>query len=180
MSRLFSLALLGTAACASGLVGCPRESAQGNRSRLPPRRSNPNRGRLPVPESTPPGEPLSEVAIEKALASPTQVDFVETPLQDVIDYLKDYHRIEIQIDTKALNDVGIDPTTPITKNLKGISLRSALKLMLRELELTYVIQDEVLLITTPEEAEIAFDHEGLPGGRPGCVPEQQGRTLGRL
>ena len=28
--------------------------------------------------------------------------------------------IEIQVDSKALNDVGIDPTTPITKNLKGI------------------------------------------------------------
>jgi hypothetical protein len=94
-----------------------------------------------------------EAAIERALASPTQVEFVETPLQDVIDYLKDLHRIEIQIDTKALSDVGIDPSTPITKNLKGISLRSALRLMLRELCLTYVIQDEVLLITTPEEAD---------------------------
>ncbi len=32
-------------------------------------------------------------------------------------------------------------------------MRSALKLMLRELELTTVIQDGVLLITTPQEAE---------------------------
>jgi hypothetical protein len=94
-----------------------------------------------------------EAAIEKALASPTQIEFVETPLQDVIDYLKDYHHIEIQIDTKALNDVGVDPSKTISKNFKGISLRSALKLILRELKLTYVIQDEVLLITTPQQAE---------------------------
>jgi hypothetical protein len=103
-----------------------------------------------------------EKKITAALKSPTQVDFIETPLQDVIDFLKDYHGIEIQIDTKALNDVGIDPTTPITKNLKGISLRSALKLMLRELELTYVVQDEVLLITTPEEAETRLSTKVYP------------------
>ena len=41
----------------------------------------------------------------------------------------------------------------MTRNLKGVSLRSALNLMLRDLELTYTIQGEVLLITTPDEAE---------------------------
>ena len=70
---------------------------------------------------------MREAAIEKALALPTQIEFVETPLQDVIDYLKDYHHIDIQIDTKALNDVGVDPSKTISEELdKGISLRSAL------------------------------------------------------
>jgi ferric-dicitrate binding protein FerR (iron transport regulator) len=99
--------------------------------------------------------------IEEALNSPTQLEFVETPLQDVIEYLKDYHRIEIQIHRKALHDVGLDPSTnPITANLKGISLRSALRLILRERDLTYVIQSDVLLITTPEEAsrDIALEN----------------------
>ncbi|MCD4727385.1 MAG: hypothetical protein K8R46_06980, partial [Pirellulales bacterium] len=95
----------------------------------------------------------AEKRIEAALASPTQLEFIKTPLQDVIDFLKDQHRIEIQIDTRALSDVGIGTDTPVTKNLKGISLRSALRLMLRELGLTHLVQDEVLLITTPEEAE---------------------------
>jgi len=40
----------------------------------------------------------------------------------------------------------------VTRNLSGVSLRSALRLMLKDLDLTYVIRDEVLLITTPEEA----------------------------
>lgn len=95
----------------------------------------------------------AEKKIEDALKSPTQLEFIETPLQDVIDYLKDMHKIEIQIDSKALGDVGIGTDSPVTKNLKGISLRSALRLMLHELGLTYLIKDEVLLITTPEEAE---------------------------
>ena len=95
----------------------------------------------------------AETRIEAALESPTQLEFIETPLQDVIDYLKDQHRIEIQIDTRALADVGIGTDTPVTRNLKDVSLRSALRLTLHELGLTYLIQDGVLMITTPEEAE---------------------------
>jgi len=78
----------------------------------------------------------AEKKIHDALKSPTQLEFVETPLSDVIDYLKDYHGIEIQLDTKALGDVGIGSDTPVTKNLKGITLRSALRLMLHDLNLT--------------------------------------------
>jgi hypothetical protein len=42
----------------------------------------------------------------------------------------------------------------VTRNLKGISLRSALNLMLAgiDAQLTYVTQDEVLLITTKDKA----------------------------
>ncbi len=53
----------------------------------------------------------------------------------------------------ALDDVGLSTDTPITKSLSGLSLKSCLRLILRELNLTYVVRDEVLLITTPEEAE---------------------------
>ena len=100
------------------------------------------------------GPPAAEKKIEAALGMPTQLEFIKTPLQDVIDYLKDYHRIEIQIDEKAFEDAGLDESkTPITKNHKRISLRSALNLTLGDLELTYLIQDEVLLITSEEEAQ---------------------------
>jgi len=99
------------------------------------------------------GEPtVAERKIEKALDEPTEFDFVETPLEDVVLYLKNQHQIEIQIDRRALRMVDLDPGTPITKELEGISLRSALRHMLRELDLGFAITDEVLLITTPEEA----------------------------
>ena len=95
----------------------------------------------------------AEQKIQKALKSPTEMVFVDTPLEQVISFLKDYHGIEIQLDKSALEAASISTDTPITKNIKGISLRSALRLTLHELELTYIIQDEVLLITTPEEAD---------------------------
>lgn len=94
-----------------------------------------------------------ELRIRRELDAPTEWEFIETPLQDVIDTVKDYHAIEIEVDTGALDDVGIPADCPITRKLKGVSLRTALRLMLRDLDLTMVVFDEVLLITTPKEAD---------------------------
>jgi tetratricopeptide (TPR) repeat protein len=104
----------------------------------------------------------AERRIRSALDDPTTLDFIETPLSDVIEYWKDLHKIEIQIDQKALDDVGIGTDTPISRTLDGISLRSALRLVLRDLDLTYVIRDEVLMITTPEEAELELSTKVYP------------------
>jgi len=95
----------------------------------------------------------ADAAIEKALAENTQLEFVDTPLSDVIDYLRDRHKIEIQVDQKALEDAGIGRNKQVTKSLKGISLRSVLKLVLREIDLTYTVHNGVLVITTPDRAE---------------------------
>lgn len=96
----------------------------------------------------------AEKKIDDALNSTTQLDFNEAPLSDVIDYLKDTHKIEIQLDKRVLEDVSVTTDTPVTINLKGVTLKSALRLMLRNMqpELTYMIKNEVLLITTPDIA----------------------------
>jgi hypothetical protein len=91
-----------------------------------------------------------EQKIRAALSDPTTLEFIETPLKDVVDYLKDLHGMEIQFDHKALDAAGVSSDTPVTRNLKGVRLCSALKLMLRDLELTYVVRDDVLQITSRE------------------------------
>ncbi len=63
--------------------------------------------------------------IQSALDELTEMDFVDTPLKDVVDSLKARHKIEIQLDTKALNDAGVTPDTTFTRHLKGLPLRSA-------------------------------------------------------
>ncbi|MCO6458687.1 MAG: hypothetical protein J5I93_25550 [Pirellulaceae bacterium] len=95
----------------------------------------------------------AEEKIFSALDEPTVLQFNDQPLSDVVEFLKDYHKINIIIDNKALDDVGLGSDTPVTQDLSGISLRSGLRLLLKELDLTYVVKDEVLKITTPEEAE---------------------------
>jgi tetratricopeptide (TPR) repeat protein len=92
--------------------------------------------------------------IKQALDSLTEIDFTDTPLQDVIDYLKDRHKIEIQLDKAHLNDVSITASTPVTIRAKGGSLRETLRLMCRNMqpELTLMNKGSMLLITTPDIA----------------------------
>ncbi|NLF72708.1 MAG: VWA domain-containing protein [Candidatus Anammoximicrobium sp.] len=121
----------------------------------------------------------AEQKIFSALEDDTRLEFIETPLNSVIDFLKDQHDINIEIDTKALDDIGVGTDSPITRNLKGISLRSALRLMLKDLGLTYVVKDEVLLITTPEEAESKLVTKVYPVGDL-VIPIQSGMMGGMM
>ncbi|MBX7166550.1 MAG: hypothetical protein K1X74_09415 [Pirellulales bacterium] len=95
----------------------------------------------------------AEKKIQRELDSPTELEFVDTPLTDVLNYLGDRHEIEIEINQRALDDAAIGSDTPINRSLQGVTLRNALKLILTDLELTYVIDNEVLLITSKEDAE---------------------------
>ncbi len=95
----------------------------------------------------------AEARILRALEEPTTMDFEETPLKDATDFLKERHEIQIQIDAKALEDAGLGSDTLVTRSLKGVTLASALDLLLGDYHLTYLIRDEVLLITSKAEAE---------------------------
>ena len=97
--------------------------------------------------------------IVAALKSPTQIEFVETPLSDVVDYLQDLHHIEIRVDKEALRQAGISESTEITYNVKGVSLQSGLRLVLQPLDLGYMIRGKVLLITTARKAAVTDINE---------------------
>ena len=97
--------------------------------------------------------------------------------------------------------MGASSETPITLHLKGVTLRSALRHLLRQLDLTYTIQDEVLFITTPDVAatlvvphvyyvaDLVLPIKSFPGsmggfvgggdnGSPGGMPFGQGQNGG--
>ncbi len=107
---------------------------------------------------TDPGPKLhtGQAAIEKALTEPVSLEFTETPLEKVVEFLKNRCKIEIVIDLRALSDMGIGADTPVTKKLHNLPLRSALNLMLRDFDISWTIKDNVLFITTPEEEEIVL------------------------
>ena len=94
-------------------------------------------------------------AIEAALDKPgSRFEFNEMPLRDVIAKIREAHSIPVELDHRALEDAGVDLDTPITQHISGISLRSALRLLLDTIDLTYRVKNEVLQITTKEaEAE---------------------------
>ena len=98
--------------------------------------------------------------IEQALAGPLHsvgLDYTEQPLQDVVAQMSDDYGIPIQLDRIALEEAGIGFDVPVTVSIHRISLRSGLKLMLRSLDLTWMLRDEVLMITTKQGAEKDLD-----------------------
>lgn len=107
--------------------------------------------------------------IDQALRNPLRSDgleFKDSPLEEVVRFLQDEYGIPIQLDTPALDEIGLGPDEPVTVSFHDISLRSALRLMFKTLQITYVINNEVLIITTPEEAETqlvtcVYDIQGL-------------------
>jgi hypothetical protein len=104
------------------------------------------------PGRTEPQHPSGQAAIEKALTQAIDLEFTEAPLGDVVAHITSLCKVEVVIDVRSMNDAGIRPDSPVTVRLHGLPLRSALNVMLRQLGLEWTIQDELLLITTPEGA----------------------------
>ena len=95
-----------------------------------------------------------EAALDLPLRAP--LEFIQTPLNQIMAVLSDDYEIPILFDTSALDAVACSPEIEVTINVGNVSLRSALDLMLRNAgseELTYINENEVLLITTQEEEE---------------------------
>jgi hypothetical protein len=89
-------------------------------------------------------------ALDKQVPS---FNFAETPLRDVVAQIRDRYGVPVMIDTKALEENGVDIDVPLTLSVENVSLRSALRLLLGQAELAHLIQDEVLVITTRQKAE---------------------------
>lgn len=94
-----------------------------------------------------------EDQLRAATAKPARFDFEEMPLEDALKHLAARHGIEIFLNRRALDDEGIAPDQPISMDLKDVSLGSGLRLMLKQLGLTWQIKNEVLEVTTMTEAE---------------------------
>src|SRR5262249_22525010 len=94
----------------------------------------------------------AEETIVKELEQETKIDVIETPFSDVIKDIAKDHEITIVLDPEGLDEAGVTADQLVSLNLKGISLRSALRILLGPLHLTYVVKDEVLQITSQEKA----------------------------
>ncbi len=93
----------------------------------------------------------TEIEIERKLTTPVSLKFKDAPLSDVAAHLKKIGDINIYLDPQGLAEEGVHSSTPVTIDLsQEISLKSALNLILSPLHLDYVIQNEVLKITSEQ------------------------------
>ncbi|MGI9429085.1 MAG: hypothetical protein ACR2NM_10530 [Bythopirellula sp.] len=85
----------------------------------------------------------------------TPLNFEVEALDIVLAAIAEEYNLSIVFDRAALDEVAISPESEVSLNLRNISLRSAINIMLKEPgleDLCHVVEDEVLLITTVEKA----------------------------
>jgi type II secretory pathway component GspD/PulD (secretin) len=93
-----------------------------------------------------------EKELDQLLTRPVTLSFKDEPLDAVLQDLRDWHGVNIVADQPALDSEGITLRRPVNIQLDGVSLKSALDLLLHQVHLTYVNQDGVLVITTQANA----------------------------
>jgi len=111
---------------------------------------------LALAEASVPHVGEKEAEIEAALNEPTSFDFMEKPLWEVVEFFEQKLHIQIYLDLSALEVEGVGRETAITRRVHDITLKTALDMLLQDLEATYLVRDEVLVITTRFEAEGIF------------------------
>lgn len=98
-------------------------------------------------------KPGGKTTVEAPLDQKYTCEFVEAPLSGAAQLIQDVSHVVLQLDRKALDDVGVSFDRPITFQAKDLSLKSLLTLLLHDLDLTWLPQEGSLLITTPEMAD---------------------------
>jgi hypothetical protein len=119
-------------------------------------------------------ESKPEQRISEALDQ--QVDFNIEPqsLKDALDFIAARYQIAIVPDTKSLEDANVDMSAEVHGSYPGIKLRNLFKLLLEQMSqpLTYVIEDEVLKITTVDKANEKLSIRMYPVGDLIMGPQQ--------
>jgi RNA polymerase sigma factor (sigma-70 family) len=90
------------------------------------------------------------LAIEAKLNEKVSVHIDKQPLGEAVSYLQNYSGVNIVLDPKALSEEGVTSSSPVSLTAEQVPMKSVLKLLLRPLGLTFKIEDEVVLITSPQ------------------------------
>lgn len=97
--------------------------------------------------------PLGDSPVSTALAENTEIEFIETPLRDVCDYLSDLHSVQVKLPRQV-------DERPITQQLNNMPLFLALTLLTEAADLRWTTAENMILIGETESiAEFDQLHE---------------------
>ena len=96
---------------------------------------------------------VQDVVIDKKLP---ELRLDNSALGDVIDFLRDVSGANIFVNWRALENVGIDRTTPVSVRLRDVKFSKALQMILDDVgggnvKLDYIVDDGVITISTDED-----------------------------
>ncbi len=98
------------------------------------------------------GSTSAEKDIRDRLEHRGDYEFHQIKLSDLIDYLRS-HGLPASVDKKRLDDIGVSLDVALTFKAKQVPLKFALRTMLEERELAYIIRDDSLVITSDTAAK---------------------------
>lgn len=110
---------------------------------------------LAAPLPAEPKVPVSPAEkVRKALDQVVNIEFSEQPLQQAMTQLSEQTKIKFIVDRAALNaSPNADPDMPVTAKLQDTKLRSGLRNVLNQYGLSYVVLEDMVLVTTQEMAD---------------------------
>jgi hypothetical protein len=94
----------------------------------------------------------AEAQIQATLRETTELEFVDTALKDALEFLADLHDFTMILDETRLSQKGIRSDSPVTLELSGVTLNTALQAILEPLGLTYVVENGAVKVTAATAA----------------------------
>ncbi|MBN1908197.1 MAG: hypothetical protein JW818_00525 [Pirellulales bacterium] len=98
-------------------------------------------------------DPSQHLALREKLEKNVSVSLDDVPLEAAMNAVAKKAGVDIRLDTRALNDLGISRRTPVTLKLSDRKLQTVLRALTADLKLTCVMRDGVLCITSRDAAE---------------------------
>ena len=112
------------------------------------------------PDEKPSAAGAKKSPVEAKLDQPVTLNINAQPLGEAVDLIHNYSGLNIILDSKGLAENGLSSKTPVTLTCNGIKLKLALKYLLRPLQLTYKVAEDVVIIT-PTKVDRASLEKGM-------------------
>lgn len=94
----------------------------------------------------------SHAEIRAKLEALASLDFADAPLGDVCAFIADRQQLPIHVDQRGLESAGFGIDSPVTLKVTNAPLCELLRELLDPMELTYVVRDHVVFVTSREES----------------------------
>lgn len=98
-------------------------------------------------------DPPQHSALREKLDGDVDVDFLDTPLETAMERLAEISKVDIRLDVPGLRDMRVREREPVTLKLADRKLETVLQAIVLKLDLTWILRDGVLWITSPAQAE---------------------------
>ncbi len=114
--------------------------------------------------------------VPQAFQKRIEVDFVETPLNEAMDYLREMTKANIYVDQLALKEASLDSATPVNMTLKDVSVATVLELITYELSGSFGVryEDGIAMIGSHTDPPLA---QRFPWGNDNAPSSQQTEKL---